>query len=178
MREREKGFAISSSASDVPAYDSLYDRGLRHYFDNRRAQKFLYKSGLIDREGRVIDQVKNKSKLFVIEQEFRHAEKEEFWRLKEEAEFRRRIQLKRHEALEQARRTQRIADLKAERTARNKKILEAKYGPNGPPTYNSTTKGKNGTSTEEMETYLKSVFEQADVNKDGFLDHTEFKVLT
>jgi len=28
-----------------------------------------------------------------------------------------------------------------------------------------------------MEEYLKNVFEQADVNGDGFLDHTEFKAL-
>merc|ERR550514_1141612 len=102
MRECEKGFNTSSAPSEVPEYNSLYDQDLRHYFDNRRTQKFLYKSGLIDREGRVIDQEKNKSKLFIIEQEFKHAEKEEFWRLKEEAEFRRRIQIKRHEALEQA----------------------------------------------------------------------------
>jgi len=176
-REREKGFSISSAPAEIPDYSSLYDQDLRHYFDNRRTQKFLYKSGLIDRDGRVIDQGKNKSKLFVIEQEFKHAEKEEFWRLKEEAEFRRRIQIKRHEALEQARRTQRIADLKSERKARQHKITEAKYGPRGPPSYGAAKKSDRGSSTEEMEAYLKSVFEQADVNNDGFLDHTEFKAL-
>jgi len=178
MREREKSFYLSNAPCDVPDYNSLYDQDLRHYFDNRRTQKFLYKSGLIDREGRVIDQEKNKSKLFIIEQEFKHAEKEEFWRLKEEAEFRRRIQIKRHEALEQARRTQRISDLKAERSARQIKISEAKYGPKGAPAYGGVNKAnKPGSSTEEMEAYLESVFQQADVNGDGFLDHTEFKAL-
>jgi len=31
-------------------------------------------------------------------------------------------------------------------------------------------------SVRIFQAYLKSVFEQADVNGDGFLDHTEFKV--
>ena len=80
-RERENGFSLSAAPSnDIPDYNSLYDQNLRHYFDNRRTQQFLYKCGLIDREGRVVDQEKNKSKLFIIEQEFKHAEKEEFWR--------------------------------------------------------------------------------------------------
>jgi len=180
MREREKGFSTAGCEStDIPEYNSLYDQNLRHYYDNRRTQQFLYKCGMIDREGRVIDQEKNKSKLFIIEQEFKHAEKEEFWRLKEEAEFRRRIQIKRHEALEQARRTQRISDLKAERKARRDRIAVAKYGPDGAPQYGKGSKSANGqmASTEEMENYLQSVFEQADVNGDGFLDHTEFKSL-
>jgi len=180
MREREKGFSTTGSeAADIPDYNSLYDQNLRHYYDNRRTQQFLYKCGMIDREGRVIDQEKNKSKLFIIEQEFKHAEKEEFWRLKEEAEFRRRIQIKRHEALEQARRTQRISDLKSERKARRDRIAVAKYGPGGAPRYGKGSKSAGGevASTEEMEGYLQSVFEQADVNGDGFLDHTEFKSL-
>ena len=54
--------------------------------------------------------------------------------------------------------------------------MEARYGPNGPPEYGNASKKAGGTSTEEMEVYLESVFEQADVNGDGFLDHTEFKV--
>jgi len=177
-RERESGFSINSAGADIPEYNSLYDQNLRHYYDNRRTQQFLYKCGMIDREGRVIDQVKNKSKLFIIEQEFKHAEKDEFWRLKEEAEFRRRIQIKRHEALEQARRTQRINDLKGERKVRRERIEEAKFGANGSPTYgNSSSPTINAASAEEMEDYLRSVFEQADLNEDGFLDHTEFKSL-
>merc|ERR1711966_171309 len=146
MREREKGFSTSAAEVEIPGYNSLYDQNLRHYFDNRRTQQFLYKCGMIDREGRVIDQDKNKSKLFIIEQEFKHAEKEEFWRLKEEAEFRRRIQIKRHEALEQARRTQRIADLKAERMSRQEKIAEAKYGDAGAPQYGRGSQNSGAAS--------------------------------
>ena len=35
MREREKGFSLSAADAEVPAYNSLYDQDLRHYFDNR-----------------------------------------------------------------------------------------------------------------------------------------------
>ena len=35
MREREKGFCTSAADAEVPAYNSLYDQDLRHYFDNR-----------------------------------------------------------------------------------------------------------------------------------------------
>ena len=48
--------------------------------------------------------------------------------------------------------------------------MEARYGPNGPPEYGNASKKAGGTSTEEMEVYLKSVFEQADVNGDGDMD--------
>jgi hypothetical protein len=42
----------------------------------------------IDRNGRVIDLEKNKGKLHIIEQEFKAAERIEFWRQKEEEEMR------------------------------------------------------------------------------------------
>ena len=42
----------------------------------------------IDADGKVVDLAKNRSKLFIIEQEFKQAEKAEFWRMKEEQEMR------------------------------------------------------------------------------------------
>lgn len=45
-------------------------------------------SGQIDRCGRVIDLERNKSKLHIIEQEFKAAERLEYWRKKEEEDMR------------------------------------------------------------------------------------------
>ena len=69
----------------------------------------MYKTGQIDAAGRVIDMSKNASKFAIIEQEFKAAEKLEYWRKKEEAEMRHGVQMKRHEALARARRAEKMA---------------------------------------------------------------------
>lgn len=69
-------------------YNALRDPNMRHYFQNRAVQSHLYKTGQIDKSGRVIDFERNKSKLHIIEQEFKAAEKVEFWRKREEEEMR------------------------------------------------------------------------------------------
>ena len=92
-----------------------YDGNLRHFFENRKIQGHLFNSGMIDQEGRVIDVTKNKSKLFIIEQEFKKAERQEYWRAKEESEMRRRVQKKRHETLDLSRRTNRMVKAKEDR---------------------------------------------------------------
>ena len=61
---------------------------MRHFFENKKIQKHLYKSGQIDSNGRVIDVDKNKSKIFILEREFREAELAEERRMKEEMEMR------------------------------------------------------------------------------------------
>ena len=61
---------------------------MRHYFENKHTQYLLYKTGQIDKHGRVIDLEKNKSKLFILEKEFTTAEKLEEQRQKEEMEMR------------------------------------------------------------------------------------------
>jgi hypothetical protein len=63
----------------------------------------------------VIDTQKCKSKLSIIEQEFKHAEKAELWRVKAEDEMRQRVQRKRYEALEKARKEERLAKMKEDR---------------------------------------------------------------
>jgi hypothetical protein len=117
-RKREQGFDLSSQRAKLPDYNALYDRNLRHHFENRVRQKQLHRMGLIDNEGKVINLAKNRSKLFIIEQEFKAAEKAEYWRMKEEQEMRRRVQKKRYEALEQARRDERLAKIKEDRRIR------------------------------------------------------------
>eukprot|EP00294_Goniomonas_avonlea_P017425 CAMPEP_0114553576 /NCGR_PEP_ID=MMETSP0114-20121206/7738_1 /TAXON_ID=31324 /ORGANISM="Goniomonas sp, Strain m" /LENGTH=134 /DNA_ID=CAMNT_0001738541 /DNA_START=212 /DNA_END=616 /DNA_ORIENTATION=+ len=74
--------------------------------------------GWVDKEGRIVDLDKHKSKLSIIEQEFKYAEKSEYWRMKEEEDMRRVIQAKRHRALEEAKRAERLARLKEERRVR------------------------------------------------------------
>jgi hypothetical protein len=118
LKEREDAWDLSSTSEKLPDYNPLFDENLRHYFENRRVQKHLFKSGLIDREGRVIDLQKAQSKLHIIEREFAKAEAEEELRQKEELEMRKRVQKKRHEALEKARRVEAMVKLKEDRRIR------------------------------------------------------------
>jgi hypothetical protein len=121
MRKRESGFDSNMRATvneSLPKYDALLDGNLRHFFEGEKIQGHLYHTGLIDRSGRVVDLDKHKSKLFIIDQEFKHAEKAEYWRQKEEEEMRKRVQVKRHQALETARMSDRLAKLKEDRKIR------------------------------------------------------------
>lgn len=117
-RERESGFDLTFATSKLPEYNGLFDKNLRHYFENRKVQKHLSRVGMIDHEGHVIDISKSLGKLSIIEQEFKMAEKAEQQRLREEAEMRRRVQLKRHEALQRARNRERLEKMKEDRKIR------------------------------------------------------------
>lgn len=89
LRKREEGFNLNSLDSvKMREYDALRDPNMRHYFENKPIQYFLYRTGQIDQHGRVIDLQKNKSKLFILEREFHEAEKIEEKRQKEEMEMR------------------------------------------------------------------------------------------
>lgn len=66
----------------------MFDPNTRHFFESKNVQLHLYKSGQIDRHGRVIDLNKNKTKLNVLEREFLEAERIEKQRLKDEQEIR------------------------------------------------------------------------------------------
>lgn len=124
QHEREKGFNMDFRNDKLPEYNALRDTHLKHFFENRSVQTHLYESGLIDANGRVIDTEKNKSKLFIIEQEFKNAEKAEYWRKKEEEEMRRRVRLKRQETIELARRAERLRKIKEDREIQ-KQIVNA-----------------------------------------------------
>lgn len=114
---REESWGVDVNAK-LPKYNALTDPNLRHHFESRKRQTHLLKSGLIDYQGRVIDIDASKSKLAVIEREFRNAEKSEFQRMRDEAEMRRRVQKKRHEALEISRRQEMIAKVHEDRKIR------------------------------------------------------------
>lgn len=86
-------------------------------------QSHLYRTGQIDKAGRVIDLDKNKSKLHIIEKEFRHAERAEELRQKEEEEMRRRVQLKRHQALDKARKEEKLIRIKEDRKIRQEIVM-------------------------------------------------------
>ena len=116
----------ASPAPPLSSYDALRDPNMRHYFENRSVQAHLYKTGQIDAAGRVIDMSKNASKFAIIEQEFKAAEKLEYWRKKEEAEMRHRVQMKRHEALARARRAEKMAKAKEDRRIRAEIVRCAK----------------------------------------------------
>ena len=88
-KQREEGFDLNSIPhAKLTEYSALHDPNMRHYFENPNVQRLLYESGQIDRHGRVINLEKNKSKLRILEREFRDAEKLEERRLKEEMEMR------------------------------------------------------------------------------------------
>jgi len=96
---------------------------MRHFFENGVVQNHLYRTGQIDNAGRVIDLDRNKSKLHIIEKEFDKAEKKELRRQRDEEEMRRRVQLKRHQALERARREERLIRMKEDRKIRREIVL-------------------------------------------------------
>jgi hypothetical protein len=124
MKRREQGFDSNMHNQKLPEYNALADQNLRHYFENRRLQNHLYDVGMIDKSGRVIDPDKHKSKLSIIQQEFKHAEKAEVLKQKEEEEIRRRVQLRRHMALKDARKEERISKIKEDRKL-TKQIVQA-----------------------------------------------------
>lgn len=115
LRRREDGFSLSGVHQErLPDYNALVDRNLRHHFENRTLQTHLSDVGLIDQRGRLVDLEKHKAKLSIIEQEFKLAEQSERRRSKEEDEIRRRVQLKRHDALQDARQKEKLLQRKEE----------------------------------------------------------------
>lgn len=89
LEKREKGFALTGLHTvSLKSYNALYDPNMRHFFESKNNQLLLYRTGQIDSNGRVIDLDKNKSKLFILDREFKEAEKIEERRQKEEMEMR------------------------------------------------------------------------------------------
>ena len=133
LEKKEKGWNLNTSNVTLPTYNGLYDRNLRHHFESRAVQGNLFRLGMIDREGRVLDIEKQKSKLFIIEQEFKAAEKAEKMRMREEADMRARVQAKRHETLERGRRAERLMKIKDDRRIRSEILRAAKGEVSVPP---------------------------------------------
>jgi len=115
-RERESGFDLNSVPhAKLNEYNALHDPNMRHYFENPAVQKQLYETGQIDKYGRVINLEKNKSKLHILEREFKQADKVEEVRHREENEMRYRVQRKRYMELERTRKMEKLEQLKADR---------------------------------------------------------------
>ena len=89
IKKREDGFDVRNLGSaKLSEYNALFDPNMRHYCENKKIQQHLYKTGQIDSHGRVIDMDKNKTKIFILEREFKQAELTEQRRMKEEMEMR------------------------------------------------------------------------------------------
>jgi len=73
---------------------------------------------MLDTDGRVIDMDRFKSKVNIIEQEFRSVEAEEEQRRLEEEHMRRRVRRKRYEALERARKQEKMQKMRQDRKIR------------------------------------------------------------
>ena len=115
-KKREGGFDLSSVPHcKLKEYNALSDPNMRHYFENKKIQQLLYSSGQIDRHGRIIDPAKNKSKVNILEREFKEAEKIEELRLRDEMELRYRVQRKRFADLENTRRAAILMKVKQDR---------------------------------------------------------------
>ncbi|CAK4069264.1 unnamed protein product [Aphanomyces euteiches] len=115
MKRREAAFDSNVHNQKLPEYNALADHNLRHFFENRKLQQHLFDVGLIDKAGRVIDPDKHKGKLAILQQEFKLAEKSELMKQREEEEIRRRVQLRRHAALNEARKEEKIKRIKDDR---------------------------------------------------------------
>ena len=128
-RKRENGWQMNDLGKvKLNEYNSLYDPNMRHFFENKKVQSHLYKTGQIDRHGRVIDLDKNKSKLHVLEREFERAERIEECRQKDELEMRYRVQRKRFNELEKVRKEEILQKLKHDRELSKEIILTMRSG--------------------------------------------------
>jgi hypothetical protein len=127
LKAREAGFDMSNIGEPLSPYDALNDPNMRHFFENRKVQTHLYNTGQIDRHGRVIDQIRAKGKLAILEREFREAQKVEERRYKEEMEMRYRVQRKRFMELERTRKAEILQKLKADHVL-SKEILAVMKG--------------------------------------------------
>jgi hypothetical protein len=116
LRRMEHGFQMGNlNTVRLKEYNSLYDPNMRHFFENKNVQSHLYRTGQIDRHGRVIDLDKNKSKILILEREFSRAEAIEERRQKDEMEMRYRVQKKRFNELERIRKEEILHKLKHDR---------------------------------------------------------------
>ena len=89
LERKEKNFSLDGIQNfKLKEYNALHDPNMRHFFESKKNQYFLYNTGQIDSNGRIIDLDKNKSKLFILEREFKEAEKIEQKRSFEEMEMR------------------------------------------------------------------------------------------
>ena len=89
MERREREFNLGNVQNvQLKEYNALHDPNMRHFFEARHNQYLLYRTGQIDSHGRVIDLEKNKSKLHILEREFKEAERVEQQRQREEIEMR------------------------------------------------------------------------------------------
>jgi hypothetical protein len=135
LRQRESGFSLNGVHQEkLPDYNALVDRNLRHHFESRSVQKHLGSLGLVDQRGRIVDLDRQKSKLSIIEQEFKLAEQAERVREREEEEIRRRVQMKRHDAIKEARQREKLMQLKEEKKIAREIVQAAKgYSSVGKP---------------------------------------------
>jgi len=124
VRDLENGFRLDFGASRLPSYDAMKDANLKRFFSKAHVQSQLRANGVIDTKGRVVNMERNKSKVLIIEQEFKAAERAERLRKIEENEMRHRVQMQRLDLLEKARRAERLRRLKQDREIRVR-ILEA-----------------------------------------------------
>eukprot|EP01035_Chromulina_nebulosa_P020030 gene20030-26007_t len=116
MKSREEGFNLRNLESiKRQEYNALFDPNMRHFFENQKIQTHLFKTGQIDRHGRVVDLLKNKSKVQILEREFKEAQKIEERRLNEELEMRYRVQRKRFNDLEYIRKQEILQKLRSDR---------------------------------------------------------------
>ncbi|CAB1117964.1 unnamed protein product [Ectocarpus sp. CCAP 1310/34] len=129
-KSREEGWDSTRDNTRIKEYNALFDPNMRHFFETPSVQAHLLRTGQvfgsvetqypkhIDRNGRVIDFQKQKGKLHIIEQEFKQAERIEYWRQKEERDMRERVQKKRALALERARKEEMVLRLHEDRNIR------------------------------------------------------------
>lgn len=128
QRQREQAFDLSGiHQNKLPTYNALTDRNLCHHFEGQQVQSHLRSLGLVDAYGRLVDLDKQKSKLYIIEQEFKLAEQAERRREREEEEIRRRVQLKRHEVLQETKQKEKWMQLKEEKKI-TREIIQATKG--------------------------------------------------
>lgn len=156
LRLKEQGFQMGNlNTVRLKEYNSLYDANMRHFFENKNVQSLLYKTGQIDRHGRVIDIDKNKSKILILEREFARAEMMEERRQKDEMEMRYRVQRKRFNELERVRKEEILHKLKHDRDLSKEIISTMRSSTSGtvsiPPTRDSMSRSLGNSLTGSVD---------------------------
>ena len=161
LKLREDGFNVRNlGAVKLKEYNALYDPNMRHYFENKKVQNLLYETGQIDKYGRVIDLEKVRSRINILEREFKEAESVEERLQREELQMRYRIQRKRFNELEKTRNADILQKLKLERDL-SREILTTMRAATGSTTPSSRVGNKD---TKELNSNLFLT------NGGGFLD--------
>ncbi|KAG9397324.1 hypothetical protein J8273_1239 [Carpediemonas membranifera] len=120
-------FSINEAA---PSYNALKDKNLSNYFCQKTVQRRLMQTGLITRDGRLVDQNKRGGKILIVEQELKAASDRKAREIAEREELERQRVVLEKRKMEMRKKARMVAELKQE-TATRRMNWAKKFGSPG-----------------------------------------------